>query len=314
MPGEFDVRAGRPPTGPSGLRRGLRIGAGAVTAIGAAGLATVAWFGSERALNPLPIHYDWSLDDYRHLDWEPMVVTGAGDVTLHGRFFPGAGGATVVLNHGYGDSQDQMLPWAAFLQAAGFNAVTYDMRARGISDGRYVTLGALEQEDLLAVIDAVANRPSVDPDRIGVLGVSLGGSVAILAAARDQRIKAVVDDAGFSDAPAVIATSFKRFVGLPAFPFATLSVRLSERRAGVRMSNVRPVDVISAISPRPVLIIHGTEDRAVPTDNSERLYAAVRDPKPIWWVPGARHVESRVVAREAYEERVTAFFREHLAA
>src|ERR1035441_4878208 len=103
----------------------------------------------------------------------------------------------IVLSHGYGDNQAQMLPYAEFLHRAGYSVFTYDMRNRGRSGGEAVTLGALEYLDLISAVAYLTTRADVDPDRIGALGLSLGGSTTLLAAASDPRIKAVVDDSGF---------------------------------------------------------------------------------------------------------------------
>ena len=283
-----------------------------VLALGVGTLGTVGWIGSERAIHRQPKTYAWQLSDYPDLRPERVTVASRTQTALAGTFFPGRNRATIILSHGYGDDQNQMLPWASFLHQAGFSVFTYDMRGRGASGGGEITLGALEADDLSSVVDYLVTRPDVDPDRIGALGVSLGGAVTILAAARDPRIKAVVDDCGFSDASRVIDTSFERYIGLPAFPFSPVTVAIAERRVGQSIAGVRPVDVIGQISPRPILIIHGQADTPVPVAHSERNFLAAGEPEELWLVPGAEHNGSREVAGPEYERRVTAFFQQSL--
>ncbi|HVX29853.1 MAG TPA: alpha/beta hydrolase [Nitrolancea sp.] len=271
-------------------------------------LVGVGWYASGRAIHPKQNAYDWTLRDYPALKSTIVRFKTCDGFTLAGRFFPGASRSTIILSHGYGDNQDQMLPWADFLHAAGFSIFTYDMRSRGGSGGDAVTLGAREQHDLVAAVDYLATRPDVDRERIGALGVSLGGSVSILAAAQDARIAALVDDSGFSDAANVVSTSFQTFLHIPAFPFAPLTIRFAQWRMGANMNDVRPVAHIGTISPRPILIIHGLSDSAVPPDNSERNYAAAGEPKEIWWVPDADHVRAFEVDPDEYKRRVTGFF------
>ncbi len=74
------------------------------------------------------------------------------------------------------------------------------------------------------------------------------------------------------------------------------------------------MDVVAQIAPRPLLIIHGAEDREVPAAHSERNHAAAKAPKELWIVPGAAHAQSREIAGAEYERRVVAFFRQHLLA
>jgi uncharacterized protein len=271
-------------------------------------LGAVGWVGSERALKPQYYHYKWSLSSFPNMHAEQIKVKSTTGVELTGRFFAGSGRSLVVLANGYGDTQDQVLPFADFLHKAGFNVLTFNMRGRGDSGGEYVTLGVLEQLDLISVLNYAAKRPEVDPRRIGVLGISMGGATGILAAAQDPRIKAIVDDCGFSDAPGVIAASFEHFIHLPAFPFAPLTVWIASERANIDVASARPMDVIGRISPRPVLIIHGLADYVVPVDNSQRNFNSAHQPKELWLVPGAGHGQAHTVAKAEYERKVDVFF------
>jgi dipeptidyl aminopeptidase/acylaminoacyl peptidase len=268
----------------------------------------IGWVGSERALHPDYHHYKWSLATYPGLHPEHIQVRSADNIILDGRFFRGDRPSLVILASGYGDTQDQMLPIAKFLHDAGFGVLTFNSRARIPSGGQYVTLGVLEQQDLISLVRYVAGRKDVDANRIGILGISMGGATAILAAAKDKRIRAVVDDSGFSDAPRVIAASFEQFIHLPAFPFAPITVSIANLRAGIDVNQVRPVDVIGEISPRPLLVIHEKDDLVVPADNSLRNFAAARQPKELWLVPGAEHGKAHTTAKSEYEDKVTRFF------
>lgn len=271
-------------------------------------LGTIGWVGSERALHPGYDHYEWSLDTFPDLHPEHIHVRSAGNILLDGLFFRGARPSLVILVSGYGDTQEQMLSIAEFLHHAGFSVLTYNSRARATSGGKYVTLGALEQQDVVSIVNYAIGRRDVDASRIGILGISMGGSTAILAAAKDQRIRAVVDDSGFSDAQGVIAASFEHFIHLPSFPFAPITVGIADFRANIDVSRVRPMDVIGKISPRPLLIIHEAGDSIVPVDNSVRNFAAARQPKEVWLVPSYGHGQAQTTAKLEYQARVTRFF------
>lgn len=294
------------------LRKILLGGVAPLCAVAVLALGTVGWIGSERALRPHYYHYEQSLASFPDLHAEPLRFHSSTGINLVGRWFRGTNRSTIVLANGYGDTQDQMLPITDFLHRAGFNVLTYNMRSRAGSGGAYVTLGVYEQEDLISALDYLCTRSDVDPQRIGALGISMGGAVVILAAARDNRIKAVVDDCGFSDAPSVVAASFEHFIHLPPFPFAPITIWIADERAGINIDSIRPMDVIRRISPRPIFIIHGLDDYTVPVENSKRNFAHAREPKQLWLVTGAEHAKSHSVAKAEYEHRVTAFFDEAL--
>jgi fermentation-respiration switch protein FrsA (DUF1100 family) len=292
---------------PTGYKRQVRTVLLVLAGLVATLLGVTGWIGSERAIHPAANRYAWRLADYPDLRPQIISFDSRTHITIAGSFFPGSRRTTIVLSHGYGDNQEQMLPYAEFLHKAGFTVFTYDMRNRGRSGGGATTLGALEAIDLISAVDYLMTRDDIDKDRLGALGVSLGGATTLLAAASDTRIKAVVDDSGFSDAPGVIATSFEHFIGLPAFPFAPLTVAISEFRAGVSLRQLRPVDVVGRISPRPLFIIHCMADRVVPAEHSKRIFEAAKEPKQAWWIPTGGHIDGHVVAPQEYERRVIEF-------
>src|ERR1019366_8925015 len=277
-------------------------------------LGGVGWIGSERAIHPAARHYATTLADYPDLDSREIGFQSRTHVMIAASFFPGVRHAVIVLSHGYGDNQAQMLPYAEFLHRAGYSVLTYDMRNRGRSGGEAVTLGALESLDLISAVDYLTTRADVDRGRIGALGVSLGGSTTLLAAANDPRIKAIVDDSGFSDAPGAIESSFEHFVGLPAFPFAPITTAIAGWRVGINVKRIRPVDVVARIAPWPLLIIHCMGDRVVPPVHSARNFKAAGEPKSIWRIPTGGHIDGHTVARQEYERRVIEFFDQGLAA
>ena len=105
------------------------------------GLLGVGWVGSERAIHPARAHYPGPAE-FPDLHPQPITFDSRTHTRIAAEFFPGEKHATIVLSHGYGDNQAQMLPYAQFLHNDGFSVLTYDMRNRGESGGDAVTLGA----------------------------------------------------------------------------------------------------------------------------------------------------------------------------
>src|SRR5436190_9401153 len=116
---------------------------------------------------------------------------------LGGWFVPGpdpdaAPWPTVLLVHGYGSYKEQMVGYARILRAGGFATLMFDMEGSGLRTGQAVTLGFKERWSVMGAARYLRTRPDVDPERIGALGVSMGAATAIMAAAEDPTIKAVV--------------------------------------------------------------------------------------------------------------------------
>ena len=271
-------------------------------------LGTLGWIASGQVLHPPAVSYAGLLSRYRSLKPQHLTFHGATGTTLSGNFFPGSTHATIILSHGYGASQAQMLPWASFLHEAGFSVFTYDMRGSGQSDGS-ITFGALEQRDLIGAVNYLVSRPDVDKGKIAALSFSLGGATTILAAAQDTRIKAVVDDSGYADVRHWFNSSVGELLRHPTDPYSVLSLRMVEWRRGINADILRPAARIALISPRPILIIQGTADRDLPLRNSLENFTAAKQPKELWWVQGAGHGQTLQTAGPVYVQRVVAFFR-----
>jgi dipeptidyl aminopeptidase/acylaminoacyl peptidase len=161
---------------------------------------------------------------------------------------------------------------------------------------------------VLAAVDYLLGRPDLDPQRIGILGGSLGAATALRAAARSPHLRAVVAESAFTSLEDEVASSFRAVSGLPAFPFAPFSVAFAQRQTGLRISEVRPIEDIPSIAPRPVFIIHGTDDELIPAEQGLSLYEAAGEPKELWMVEMMGHGSALQIWPDEYEKRVIGFF------
>jgi len=240
--------------------------------------------------------------------YESVTFTSADGLRLAGWYIPSRNGATIILCHGLGTNRADMLPQAVLLAEHGYGSFLFDFRAHSESEGEMVTYGYAETDDVLAAVDYLLSRPDVDPQRIGILGGSLGAATAIRAAARSTYLKVVVAESAFTSLEDGVASSFAVFSGLPAFPFAPLTVVFAQWQTGLRISEVRPIDDIPSIAPRPVFIIHGTDDDLIPVEQGLRLYEAAGEPKELWMVDMMGHRSALGIFPDEYEKRVIGFF------
>jgi dipeptidyl aminopeptidase/acylaminoacyl peptidase len=278
----------------------------------ACGLLALAWRASSSAMEPGIEPLPWTLADFPSLRAEEVSIDGSTGARLSGRLFRGRERATVVLTHGYGGTQDELLPVAATLHDAGLTVFTYDSRGCGASTGE-ITFGAREQDDLVAVVDRLARRDDVDPERIGAFGFSMGGAATILAAAKEPRIRAVAADSAWTTAKSWLRPSLGDMFTHPRQRFTTLSVAVLERRLGIDLDELRPVDAMGELQGRPVLLIHGDADHVVLPQDSEALAEAGGREVELWRVAGAGHGATIARGGAATTPRLAAFFERALS-
>lgn len=239
------------------------------------------------------------------VDYRQVSFATSDGLILRGWHFPRNSGATVILVHGYARDRTELLPEAEWLVNSGYSALVFDMRAQGSSDGSHIGMGFLEARDVRAAIDCVLEQSPLE--RIGIVGYSMGAVSAIQAAAEDERIQAVIAVSPFATLRDTVVFRLKRLG-----PLAHLLVWWSERMTGFRVDTLRPVDTVSALAPRPILIMQAGDDGFIPQNSGQRLHEAAGEPKELWFVEGVKHVDFRQAVPEEYEQRILGFFERHL--
>jgi alpha-beta hydrolase superfamily lysophospholipase len=211
---------------------------------------------------------------------EDVTIDSEG-VKLRGWLFRGGGRrrGTVIYLHGSADNRASGIYIAERFLARGFDALIYDSRAHGESDGEACTYGYYERKDLKRAIDLAPSMPVV------TIGVSLGGAVALQTAAEDRRIATVIAVGTFCDL---------RTVAIERAPFFSTKAdieaafRLAEQQAHFRVDDVSPVMSAARIQ-APVFLIHGQADKETPSWHSQRVFGALLGQKRLLLVPGAGH-------------------------
>ncbi len=218
------------------------------------------------------------------------------------------------MAHGYKDNRSDIrpvLPLAGTLHKAGVSVIMFDFRAEGRSPGEVVSVGEFEVRDLLGAVDYGRSH---DYTEIGVIGYSMGASTAILAAADDTVISAVVADSPFANLRSYLSSHMPRWTNLPNFPFTQEILWEMDIFNGLNVDKVAPDKSLKTWKPRPLLLITGTADSTIPMNNSELLYDEVKsEPNTsLWIVKGAKHVGAYEINSKAYLDKVVAFFTRNL--
>lgn len=208
-----------------------------------------------------------------------------------------------------------MLPYLAFLHRAGYHCLSFDFRAHGWSGGNRATFGSREPLDLAAALDWTQARADLAGLPVALLGESMGAAVALLVAAQDTRVRAVVADSPFARFDKAVEGHMLFVFGPTAGPLVVPHTqRVGEQILGVASASIAPVEAVRRIAPRRVFLIHGLEDLLISPDNARQIQAASPETVELWEVEGARHVRSVHVAGDLYARRVVAFLDDALQA
>jgi uncharacterized protein len=229
-------------------------------------------------------------------------ITSDG-LRLHGWFVPSKNGATVISFPGRKGPQKP----ARLLVREGYGVLLFDRRGEGESDGDPNALGWRGTRDLDAAIAYLRSRPDVDSDRIGGVGLSVGGEVMLQAAAETDDFKAVVSEgAGIRSVREAVHMDGIEKV-LPSWLFGFVTAGTAAFTSDMPPPSL--TDLSSEIT-EPVLFIHATPGQGGET-LTEKYYEAARGRKEYWAAPGG-HTGAFGAAPQEYERRIVGFFDRNL--
>ena len=295
--------------------RSMLLGGLGAAALGVCGgVATVAWYASNR-VNPRPLR--GYFEAYTFTPWElgipfeTVTLTSEDGLRLRAWWLPRPETQRVVVGaHGHTGGKHDLLGIGAGLWRAGNNVLLFDFRGRGDSDEAPNTLAHREVGDMRTAVRYAQSR--VENARLGAIGFSMGAAVTLLAAAQEPAIEAVVADSPFATAADVVSNGLRASLRVPPGPLIAAADLAIAARYGYRISQVRPIDAVTHLAPRPLLLIHGTADSLIPVSHAYMLFEAAHEPKELWLVPGAEHCGAYFADRVAYVNRVTSFFDQYL--
>lgn len=202
---------------------------------------------------------------------EPIAFHTEDDLRLEGWFVPPAApptGQTIVVFNGNAGNRANRAPLARALALAGHAVLLFDYRGYGGNPGLPSERGLVR--DGRAAVEAVADRPDVDPSRIVYFGESIGTGVAVqLAVERPPH-------------GLILRSPFTSLVALGREHYPVLPVGWLARDRFDSMARIAHVR-------SPLLVIAGTADRIVPYAMSEALYEAASEPKWLVTIEDADH-------------------------
>jgi uncharacterized protein len=286
------------------IARGLALGA---PAVGVSLTTLVSWVTARRITAPGPRENKFVTPWELGIPYEDVAFGTEDGLLLRGWWLPAPQAKrTVIALHGHRGARHHCVGIAAALWRRGANVLLFDHRGRGSSEGDSMSLGYFETLDAFAAVGYALSRAQGLP--LGLIGYSMGAAVALMAAARDERVGAVVADSPFAFERGLIGALLRKQIG----PLHPPVVALTERLLPYNPGKVAPLREVAKIAPRASLFVHGLLDKTCDPNDSLRLYEAAEDPKELWLLGGADHCGAYFADREAYCERVRSFFEEHL--
>ncbi|WP_288649955.1 alpha/beta hydrolase [uncultured Bifidobacterium sp.] len=320
----------------SGVVRNICIATGAATTLFAAGLALSADRLFRFALdtnNPKSIFHRASpqdADKERLLNtgeareagaWfseakQPVSITSFDGLNLHGWLFdPDCVNPLphlyAICCHGYTGEPAEMAKWAHRFAKLGFTVLVPAQRAHELSEGRYVGMGWLERNDLLAWIHLIVES---DPDaRILLHGNSMGAATVMMAAGDPRlprNVVSAIEDSGYASVRMQFIDSARSMFHLPKL-LAAMCVDAAglvcKYRAGFDFSDASCVEQLKHTT-IPMLFIHGAADTFVSPRFLDMIYGACSSlDREKLLVPDADHVMSSAVAPDVYWSKVEGF-------
>ncbi len=240
---------------------------------------------------------------------ETVEFRSSSGATLHGWLAPGRpGGGVVVLMHGVRGNRLAMVRRAQVLKQNGFGVLLFDFQAHGESVGRQITFGYLEGRDAASAVAYARQR--MPGERVGALGVSLGGAATLL----DDKplpVDALILESVYPDIGSALTDRIRVHLGkLPGGFIAEVLTPLFEiimaPIIGVSPAELRPIDRIGEVT-APLLLMSGTNDDHTTIGEARALFERARAPKEFWAVQGAGHVDLEYFATREYWLHVLPF-------
>jgi alpha-beta hydrolase superfamily lysophospholipase len=182
----------------------------------------------------------------------------------------------VVVVHGAGSRKENHADFARLATASGWAALTFDLPGHGGSEPE---MSGDAVHAVVSMVHLLAVQDGVDEERIAVRGSSLGGFLALCAAAADPEIAGVIAICPASEghlARGVRQGRFEMRVGDPL----DLEAWLTAQDVG---------DAVERIAGRPLILLHAEGDTQIPSDHSEELYERAGEPRKLVIAPGGAH-------------------------
>jgi dipeptidyl aminopeptidase/acylaminoacyl peptidase len=244
--------------------------------------------------------------DTLSLEHKDIQFKTSDNLTIKGWYFPaGSSDKAVILCHGWTANRYETLPRVKILVESGYNVLTYDSRACGESEGDLISLGYYEANDLLAAIDYLK---SLGIQKIAADGISQGGATIVFASEKSNHLNCIIIESCFDELRNAVNNRFSSMLYIPGAIGSALMIPLAKNKLGVSVDEIAPVNKIKNIH-IPLFIISGEADTRTTPEETKKLFDTANEPKRMWLVPAAGHIDLYRVNTAEYEKRILEFLK-----
>jgi pimeloyl-ACP methyl ester carboxylesterase len=259
-------------------------------------------YSSQEAVNP---------QNYLLNSYIPLNFTDRSGGEHEGWLLLGLRGAPVIiLCHGYNSNRSDLLSLGTILRENHFNVYLFNFHGPKAKE-TFSNLGPRQASDLTTAIETLTAQPDVNPHRVGVFGMSVGGYAALVAAELDPKVKVLVVDTTYSTPERMFDSEIERLLGGSSGLFHLLTEAEFHLASMGADSYVMPAN-LSKLANVPKLFISGRDDPPLAA-MTEALYEQAPEPKQLLVM---EHTESGLAVeteKKEYENQVLNFFLQNLS-
>jgi len=238
------------------------------------------------------------------MPYEDVEFRTSDGLLLKGWYVRSRNGAAVISFPGRSGTQTR----ARLLARHGYGVLLFDRRGEGESQGDPNAFGWRGARDVDAAVAYLQRRPDVDPQRIGGIGLSVGGEVLIEAAAESPALKAIVAEGASGRSVRDDLVNDAPWQAMVGDGVVTIATSL--------FTDDLPPQTLTSLVPKihgAAFFVYGEEGQEMERPANRDFYSRAHEPKQLWEVPGSKHTGGLAARPREYERRIVAFFDDHLS-
>ena len=252
---------------------------------------------------------EWIDEQYKNKKVKDIYIKNGEGLKLHAIFIENKRGKGIMLeDHGYrSTSRRDIYPSCYHYYNMGYSLLLIDNRTAGLSDGKYITFGVKESNDIISWIKYL-NRKYPQKDII-LAGVSMGASAILMSMNRikdNMNVKGIIADSAFVSGYDEVKYCINHYFHIPGKLFIGM-INIWCMLIAKFDLNGRTTTRSMKDSKIPVLFIHGKEDDFVPPENAKINFKAYKGPKKLLLFSKATHGISYLVKPDYYVNSVKEF-------